>query len=85
MVSYQSTHELARTPRKDGETMQIKVLLTLFRYHNHLDGSIRALDWGLAEEDVLFRLHGEVGNKWSLIAQQLPGRYSSCNKGLITV
>ena len=63
-----------RNPGKDRQTMQIEVLPPRPRYHNHLDKSILALDWTAQEEEVLFRLHSEVGNKWSLMSQQLPGR-----------
>ena len=32
-------------------------------------------EWNEDEEHILYDMHEEVGNKWSLIAQKLPGRY----------
>jgi hypothetical protein len=37
-------------------------------------------EWTPQEEEMLFALHEEVGNKWSLIAHQLPGRSDNCVK-----
>lgn len=44
------------------------------RYHNHLDAAIVTAGWSQAEEATLSIAHAEVGNKWSVIAQRLPGR-----------
>jgi hypothetical protein len=33
-----------------------------------------ASEWTTEEDEKLFKLHEEVGNKWSLIAQHIPGR-----------
>ena len=44
-------------------------------YHNHLDNSIVSTEWTAEEESELFRMHGELGNKWSLMALNMNGRY----------
>jgi hypothetical protein len=51
-----------------------EVTPSLARYHNHLDAAIVAGEWTLSEEATLFELHEAIGNKWSMIAQKLPGR-----------
>jgi hypothetical protein len=56
----------------------------LCRYHNHLDASIVGGEWKAAEEELLFAMHEEVGNKWSAIAQKLPGRQVPTYSGLTT-
>lgn len=45
------------------------------RYHNHLDSAILRTEWSPEEEEHLYKLHDEIGNKWAIIAQKLPGRY----------
>ena len=44
------------------------------RYHNHLDSTILRTEWSPDEEQHLYKLHDEIGNKWAIIAQKLPGR-----------
>jgi hypothetical protein len=44
------------------------------RWHNHLDPNINKNDWTEREENILFAKHSEYGNKWSNIAEFLPGR-----------
>ena len=61
--------------------MPIKVnLKVLRRYHNHLDSAIVKTGWSRDEEIRLFRLHDDIGNKWAVIAQELPGRTDNCVK-----
>lgn len=62
--------------------MPIKVRRSLSRYHNHLKASISNAEWGEEEDRDLLRLHGEYGNKWSIIAQKIEGRYAVINLGL---
>ncbi len=50
-----------------------KTLLQI-RYHNHLDSTILRTEWTTEEEQHLYRLHDDIGNKWAIIAQKLPGR-----------
>lgn len=40
-----------------------------FRYLNHLDSSIIARDLTSSDEEKLFKLHDEMGNKWSVIGK----------------
>jgi hypothetical protein len=51
--------------------MQVKVLPHRLRYHNHLDHNINNSEWTPQEEDRLFNLQDEVGNKWALISSKL--------------
>ncbi len=61
---------------KESETMSIKVWFRFisFRYQNHLDSAIVSEKLSEEEEKLLFRLHDEHGNKWSVIANRFPGR-----------
>jgi len=61
------------------------------RYLNKLRPNIKCGDWSPQEDELLVKLLNEVGNRWSLIANQLPGRtegqvknrfYSSIKKRL---
>jgi hypothetical protein len=54
------------------------------RYHNHLDSAIITTDWTEREDLLLHDLHEEFGNKWSSIAQNLPGRYHPSHSGPTT-
>jgi hypothetical protein len=40
-----------------------------------LDRNITTSEWSPEEDELLFVLHDEVGNKWTLISSRLPGRY----------
>lgn len=45
------------------------------RYVNHLDPNLKkGAEWTDDEEAILISLHKNHGNKWTLIANQLPGR-----------
>ena len=44
------------------------------RWHNHLAPNVNKDNWSDEEENILFTKHMEYGNKWSDIAQYLPGR-----------
>lgn len=57
------------------QTVSRAVPPTTYRYHNHLDATIVTTEWSPQEETTLSNAHTEVGNKWSVIAQYLPGRY----------
>ena len=50
------------------------------RWTGHLDPKVDKLPWTLQEELELFEGHKELGNKWALIAQRLPGRAESAVK-----
>jgi len=44
------------------------------RYLNKLRPNIKLGDWTLQEDELLVSLCKEIGNRWSLIANHLPGR-----------
>jgi hypothetical protein len=45
-----------------------------FRYHNHLDKNITNSEWSRQEEELLYNMQDDIGNKWALISSKLPGR-----------
>ncbi|CAG9318746.1 unnamed protein product [Blepharisma stoltei] len=44
------------------------------RWYNHLDPSLKKGGWTPEEDSFIINRQQEVGNKWSLIAKDLPGR-----------
>jgi hypothetical protein len=44
------------------------------RYVNKLDPSLKNTPWTVREDEILFRHHNMLGNKWKQIAEFLPGR-----------
>lgn len=44
------------------------------RYVNHLDPNLKKGEWTDDEEAILIALHEHHGNRWAVIARQLPGR-----------
>ena len=44
------------------------------RWMNYLRPDIKRGNITLEEEDLIIKLHGLLGNRWSLIAKRLPGR-----------
>lgn len=50
------------------------------RWCHHLDPSIKKGSWTEEEDRVVIETQREVGNKWSLIAQKLPGRTENAIK-----
>lgn len=46
----------------------------IFRWHNHLDPSIKKCEWTAKEDIILARKHAAHGNAWAKIAVFLPGR-----------
>ena len=65
---------VVRSAAADGKAMPREVCSPTRRYHNHLDAAIVTTGWSQAEENTLSIAHAAVGNKWSVIAQRLPGR-----------
>lgn len=50
------------------------------RWLNHLDPNNNYGAWTEEEEALLIELQREIGNKWTKIAQRLPGRSENCIK-----
>ncbi|GMN67454.1 hypothetical protein TIFTF001_036513 [Ficus carica] len=44
------------------------------RWANYLKPGIKRGEFSIEEEETVIRLHSTLGNKWSTIAKQLPGR-----------
>eukprot|EP00605_Chrysophyceae_sp_TOSAG23-4_P002613 GSChrysophyteH1.ASY1.ANO1.2885.1 assembled CDS len=44
------------------------------RWHSQLDPAISREPWSAFEEKVLIQLHHELGNRWTEISKQMPGR-----------
>ncbi|KAE8696613.1 Myb-related protein Zm1 [Hibiscus syriacus] len=44
------------------------------RWLNYLRPNVKRGNYSKEEEETIIRLHGSLGNKWSAIAAQLPGR-----------
>jgi hypothetical protein len=44
------------------------------RWLNHIDPKLAKKAWTAEEDRRIIDLHEEYGNKWSLIAKQIPGR-----------
>lgn len=44
------------------------------RWLNHLNPDIRKGPWSVEEDVALIRLHGKLGNRWSDISKEIPGR-----------
>ena len=50
------------------------------RWINHLDPSVKKGDWTSAEDDIIFEMQKQRGNKWSEIARLVPGRSENAVK-----
>lgn len=46
-----------------------------YRYENHICADLLKAEWTIEEELMLINYHNEIGNKWSVIAQKIPGKY----------
>jgi len=53
------------------------------RWNNHLNPSINRGEWTLEEDISLLELYQKLGNRWSLIARELPTRTESSIKNRI--
>ncbi|VFQ98246.1 unnamed protein product [Cuscuta campestris] len=50
------------------------------RWRNHLRPDIKKTSWSEDEERLLVELHEQLGNRWSEIARQIPGRSENAIK-----
>jgi len=50
------------------------------RWHSHLNPDIVESPWTIEEQTTLLNSHKTVGNKWSVIAENLPGRTDNAIK-----
>lgn len=75
MEPYRSqTARIARPPRSQWQTMQRKVSITIPRYITYINPSHPKEEWSFADEQRMFDLHNDLGNKWAVIGAKLAGR-----------
>ena len=65
---------------RTGKQCRERQLSNKLRWNNHLNPNIKKSDWTENEESLLMINHLKYGNKWSEIANYLPGRSESCIK-----
>jgi hypothetical protein len=53
-------------------------------YENHISTESAKVEWTIEEELLLIQLHNDIGNKWSVIAQKIPGKYHQQHTGPTT-
>jgi len=76
LTSYcQKTLQLVQLSSKKCKTVPIKVYLSKLRYENHICSDGVHILSNEDEENQLIELHNQMGNKWSLIAHNIPGKY----------
>ena len=60
--------------RQKWQAMQRKVNFIRFRYTTHIDPEHPKEDWDYEQEQIMFNLHNELGNKWAVIGLKLGGK-----------
>ena len=63
--------------RQKWQAMQREVAFERLRYTSHIDTSYPKDDWTCEEEEEMFNLNNELGNKWAIIGSKLGGKYLS--------
>jgi hypothetical protein len=63
--------------RRTGKQCRERYSRSYPRWFNHLDPTICKKAWSNEEEETLMELQKVYGNKWTLIAEKMPGRYLS--------
>jgi sugar phosphate isomerase/epimerase len=54
--------------------MQGEVTIKLSRYITYINPSHPKEEWSFADEQRMFDLHNDLGNKWAVIGAKLAGR-----------
>jgi sugar phosphate isomerase/epimerase len=54
--------------------MQRKVSIKIPRYITYINPSHPKEEWSFADEQRMFDLHNDLGNKWAVIGAKLAGR-----------
>lgn len=74
----------ARNATKERQTVPGTVLYGSFSYENHINTETAKVEWTIEEELLLIQYHNDIGNKWSVIAQKIPGKYHNTHSGPTT-
>ena len=68
------TTRRTRSPWSQWETMQRKVSIKIPRYITYINPSHPKEEWSFVDEQKMFDLHNDLGNKWAVIGAKLAGR-----------
>lgn len=64
----------ARAAWPQRQAMQGEVTIKLSRYITYINPSHPKEEWSFADEQRMFDLHNDLGNKWAVIGAKLAGR-----------
>lgn len=73
----------ARPAAKEREAVPRTVAPVPLSYENHINTESAKVEWTIEEELLLIQIHNDIGNKWSVIAQKIPGKYHRPHTGPI--